>query len=70
LKPGTEITKERSCDDNEQEGEAEDESDYQSTNISLTKDVLPFILPLSCILTMNTGDRDILEMLNVIKTSP
>jgi len=50
--------------------EAEDEQYTQSINISLTKDILPFILPLSCILTMNTKDRDILEMLNVIKTNP
>ena len=39
-------------------------------NISLTKDVLPFIIPLSCILTMNTEHKDILDMLNVIKASP
>jgi hypothetical protein len=39
-------------------------------DISLTKDVLPFIIPLICILTMNTEHKDILEMLNVIKTSP
>jgi len=50
----------------------ENDTDDDSTdaNISLTKDVLPFIIPLSCILTMNTEDRDILEMLNIIKTSP
>ena len=54
----------------EAEEKAVDKQDTQSTNISLTKDVLPFILPLSCILTMNTEDRDILEMLNVIKSSP
>jgi len=39
-------------------------------DISLTKDVLPFIIPLICILTINTEHKDILEMLNVIKTSP
>jgi len=42
----------------------------EDVNISLTKDVLPFIIPLSCILTMNTEHKDILEMLNTIKTSP
>ena len=50
-----------------EEKEAEDEKDV---DISLTKDVLPFIIPLICILTMNTEHKDILEMLNVIKTSP
>lgn len=64
LPNGKEIVKEG--DDNERE----DEPDTQHANISLTKDVLPFILPLSCILTMNTEDKDIIEMLNIIKTSP
>ena len=45
-------------------------ADVSDVNISLTKDVLPFIIPLSCILTMNTGHNDILEMLNVVKLSP
>lgn len=45
-------------------------TDEQNENISLTKDVLPFIIPLICILTMNTDHKDILEMLNVIKTNP
>jgi len=70
LPDGKEIVKEGGGDDNEPEEKTEDEPDTQNANISLTKDVLPFILPLSCILTMNTEDNDILEMLNVIKTSP
>lgn len=48
----------------------EDTEDNKDIDISLTKDVLPFIIPLICILTMNTEHKDILEMLNVIKTSP
>jgi hypothetical protein len=47
-----------------------EEKDDIYVNISLTKDVLPFIIPLICILTINTKDTDILEMLNVIKISP
>ena len=47
-----------------------DTEDNKDIDISLTKDVLPFIIPLICILTMNTEHKDILEMLNVIKTSP
>ena len=70
LPDGKEIVKEGGGDDNEPEEKTEDEPDTQNANISLTKDVLPFILPLSCVLTMNTEDKDILEMLNVIKTSP
>ena len=48
----------------------EENEDDKIIDISLTKDVLPFIIPLSCILTINTEHKDILEMLNVIKTSP
>ena len=50
--------------------DTEDTEDNKDTDISLTKDVLPFIIPLICILTMNTEHKDILEMLNVIKTRP
>ena len=70
LPDGKEIIKDGGGGDDEPEEKADDEQDTQNANISLTKDVLPFILPLSCILTMNTEDRDILEMLNVIKSSP
>jgi len=57
-------------DGSDETEEKVDDQDTQIENISLTKDVLPFILPLSCILTMNMEDNDILEMLNVIKSSP
>ena len=53
----------------EQEPETEEDEKDKNLNISLTKDVLPFIIPLSCILTMNTHHKDVLEMLNVIKTN-
>lgn len=48
----------------------ENEDVDKDADISLTKDVLPFIIPLICILTINTEHKDILEMLNVIKSSP
>jgi len=56
----------------EGDNEVEEKDDEINTdvNISLTKDVLPFIIPLICILTMSTEHKDILEMLNVIKTRP
>lgn len=53
-----------------EEKDTDDKEDDKNIDISLTKDVLPFIIPLICILTMNTEHNDILEMLNVIKTSP
>lgn len=70
LPDGKEIIKDGGGGDDDPEEKADDEQDTQNANISLTKDVLPFILPLSCVLTMNTEDKDILEMLNVIKSSP
>ena len=70
LPDGKEIIKDGGDGDDEPEEKADDEQDTKNANISLTKDVLPFILPLSCILTMNTENRDILEILNVIKSSP
>jgi hypothetical protein len=52
------------------DSEEEEIEDPKTANISLTKDVLPFIIPLICILTIDTEQKDILEMLNMIKTSP
>ena len=57
-------------DGGDKDKDTEDTEDNKDTDISLTKDVLPFIIPLICILTMNTEHKDISEMLNVIKTSP
>jgi hypothetical protein len=57
-------------DTNEVGDKDTEDTEDKDTDISLTKDVLPFIIPLIDILTMNTEDKDILEMLNVIKTSP
>lgn len=60
-------TRSGNTDDGDANGDTEDEL---TNNVSLTKDVLPFILPLSCILTMNHNNKDILEMINVIKSNP
>ena len=57
-------------DGEDKDTDTEETEDNKDIDISLTKDVLPFIIPLICILTMNTEHKDILEMLNVIKTSP
>ena len=67
LPTGKETIKQDSGD-NKVEGQ--DDEINTDVNISLTKDVLPFIIPLICILTMNTEHKDILEMLNVIKYNP
>ena len=65
LPTGKEITKQDGGDI-----EVKENDDEKDVDISLTKDVLPFIIPLICILTINTEHKDILEMLNVINTSP
>jgi len=38
--------------------------------ISFTKDVLPFVIPLTCILTMKNKNIDFVKMLNDIKENP
>ena len=47
-----------------------EEKEDENTDISLTKDVLPSIIMLNSILTMNTEQYDILEMFNEVKTIP
>jgi hypothetical protein len=69
LPTGKKIVKDEDDEAGEKEEDQEDETN-QDVDISLTKDVLPFIIPLSCILTINKEDRDILDMLNVIKSNP
>jgi len=51
-------------------GEKNNTENEHIVNISITKDVLPFVLPLICILTLGTVQNDILEMLNMIKNNP
>jgi hypothetical protein len=42
----------------------------QEIQISFTKDVLPYVIPLSCILTIKDNNKDFIEMLNNIKNNP
>ena len=69
LSTGKEIKKQDGGDNEVNDSEIT-EDNKENDNISLTKDVLPFIIPLICILTMKTEHKDILEMLNVIKNNP
>ena len=39
-------------------------------NISFTKDVLPYVIPLTCILTIKDSNLDFVKMLNDIKETP
>jgi hypothetical protein len=44
--------------------------DEESKLISLTKDVLPFIIPLICFLTIKDNNKDLMQMLKSIKDNP
>lgn len=57
--------------DNEQsDNESSDEEENEPTQISFTKDVLPYIIPLTCILTIKNSNMDFVKMLNDIKENP
>ena len=46
------------------------EEEKKETQISFTKDVLPYIIPLTCILTIKNKNMDFVTMLNNIKENP
>lgn len=52
------------------EEKSDDKNNSKIIQISITKDILPYVIPLICILTMNTPNRDILEMLNAVRINP
>jgi hypothetical protein len=57
--------------DNESSNEEEEEEKKEKeTQISFTKDVLPYVIPLTCILTIKNSNMDFVKMLNDIKENP
>ena len=62
LPSGKEIIKE--CDNSLDNTEIEK---LEKIKISFTKDVLPYIIPLTCILTIKNKNKDFIHMLNSIK---
>ena len=57
--------------DNQQSDNDESSDDEQiETQISFTKDVLPYVIPLTCILTVKNSNMDFVRMLNDIKENP
>ena len=46
---------------------SEEKWEGEETKISFTKDVLPYIIPLTCILTIENKNKDFIKMLNDIK---
>ena len=68
LPSGKEIKKEES-DEKEEKNENKEETEFEKT-ISFTKDVLPYVIPLACILTMKNSNRDFTRMLCDIQENP
>jgi len=65
--------KEKIKNDNESEKseEVEEKEDkVEEIQISFTKDVLPYVIPLTCILTIKNSNMDFIKMLNDIKENP
>jgi len=59
---GRSIEKEDNSNDKKEKSEKKEE-----IKISLTKDILPFIIPLVCFLTIKENNKNFLEMLKIIK---
>jgi hypothetical protein len=57
-------------DENYSEEESEEESSKGENKISFTKDVLPYVIPLTCILTVKNSNMDFVKMLNDVKENP
>jgi hypothetical protein len=67
--------KEKFINDNDNDNEHSnneslDEQIKEEPQISFTKDVLPYVIPLTCILTIKNSNMDFVKMLNDIKENP
>jgi adenine-specific DNA-methyltransferase len=62
--------KEKIKNDSESEEVEEEEKKVEEIKISFTKDVLPYVIPLTCILTIKNSNMDFVKMLNDIKENP
>jgi len=72
LPSGKEKVKNESDNDdieNSEDDESLNDKIYE-TQISFTKDVLPYVIPLTCILTIKNKNMDFVKMLNDIKENP
>ena len=69
LKSGQTIKKENLSENDSDLSSIEDDKPEkkEDVKISLTKDILPFIIPLICFLTIKDNNKNFLEMLSMIK---
>jgi len=63
IKSGKEITR---IDNSDTYSDTDTDTHDTESQISLTKDVLPFIIPFACILTLNDNNNDFILMLDAI----
>ena len=70
IQSGKEIIKEVIIENNNIDENDLDKEIEIEINISFTKDVLPYIIPLVCILTIKNNNKDFIKMLNDIKNNP
>jgi hypothetical protein len=57
-------------ENSESDEEEKEKPDREEIKISFTKDVLPYIIPLTCILTIKNSNKDFVKMLNDIQENP
>jgi len=61
--------KEKTKIESDSDSDSDTKHDKKIQEISFTKDVLPFIIPLSCILTIRDNNKDFMKMLDQIKNN-
>jgi|688.fasta_scaffold00943_43 hypothetical protein len=64
------VEEDSKTEDSKSEDVIDSEKKENEKNVSLNKDVLPYIIPLSCILTIKNKNLDFVKMLNDIKNNP
>ena len=72
LPSGKEKVRDDSDDKSEksESGDEEEKPEKEEIIISFTKDVLPYVIPLTCILTIKNANKDFIKMLNDIQANP
>jgi site-specific DNA-methyltransferase (adenine-specific) len=67
IKNGKEIIKKESSDSSDSDSEDNDsDEDNNQKYISFATDILPFVIPFACMLTLTDNNNDFIEMLNTI----
>jgi hypothetical protein len=69
LSSGKEIIKDSASESDDNSLDSDKDEKGREIKISFTKDVLPYIIPLTCILTIKNKNKDFINMLNDIKES-